>query len=130
MANIRTVLLVDDDEDIRAIGKMALEEVGGFSVSVADSGTDAITIARAERPDVVMLDVMMPKMDGPTTFRALQEHPQTAAIPIVFVTAKVQRHEIQRYLGLGAIGVIHKPFDPMTLSDELQAIVARASRGE
>lgn len=130
MAQVRKVLLVDDDEDIRVIGEMALKDVGGLEVLMASSGIEALTTATRERPDVVMLDVMMPKMDGPTTFRRLRAQPETADIPVVFVTAKVQRHEIARYLSLGAIGVIHKPFDPMGLSDELQAIVARAGGQE
>jgi CheY-like chemotaxis protein len=123
------VLLVDDDDDIRSIGELALVEVGGMSVVLASSGAMALEVAERELPDVVLLDVMMPGMDGLTTFRRLREQPATATIPIVFVTAKVQRHEVQRYLELGAIGVIGKPFDPMTLPDELRAILAR-SRGE
>ena len=119
------VLLVDDDDDIRSIGELALVEVGGMHTVVASSGPMALEVAARDRPDVVLLDVMMPGMDGPTTLRRLREQPETAAIPVVFVTAKVQRHEVQRYLDLGAIGVIGKPFDPMTLPDELRAIVAR-----
>lgn len=130
MAELGKVLLVDDDEDIRMIGQMALQEVGGFEVVLASSGAQALVVAAAERPDVIVLDVMMPGMDGPTTFRRLRDDEATAAIPVVFVTAKVQRQEVQRYLDLGAIGVIGKPFDPMSLPDELRAIVARAAAGE
>ncbi len=119
------VLLVDDDDDIRSIGELALVEVGGMPTVLASSGPMALEVAERERPDVVLLDVMMPGMDGPTTLRRLREQESTAAIPGVFVTAKVQHHEVQRYLDLGAIGVIAKPFDPMTLPDELRAIVAR-----
>lgn len=129
MSEIRKVLLVDDDEDIRVIGEMALTEVGGLTTVVAGSGEQAVTLADAEQPDVILLDVMMPGMDGPTTFRRLREQPSTATIPVVFVTAKIQRHEVQRYLELGAIGVIGKPFDPMGLPTELLGIVQRA-RGE
>lgn len=123
------VLLVDDDDDIRSIGELALVEVGGMTTVLASSGPLALEVAARELPDVVLLDVMMPGMDGLTTFRRLREQPATAAIPVVFVTAKVQRHEVQRYLDLGAVGVIGKPFDPMTLPDELRAIMARP-RGE
>ena len=123
------VLLVDDDDDIRSIGELALVEVGGMTTVLASSGPLALEVAARELPDVVLLDVMMPGMDGLATFRRLREQPATAAIPVVFVTAKVQRHEVQRYLELGAIGVIGKPFDPMTLPDELRAIMARP-RGE
>lgn len=126
MNEVRKVLLVDDDEDIRIIGEMALTEVGGLITVLAGSGEQALEIAAAEQPDVIMLDVMMPGMDGPTTFRQLREEPSTASIPVVFVTAKIQRHEVQRYLDLGAIGVIGKPFDPMGLPGELRGIVERA----
>ncbi len=129
MSEIRKVLLVDDDEDIRVIGEMALTEVGGLTTVMAGSGEQAVAMADAEQPDVILLDVMMPGMDGPTTFRRLREQPSTANIPVVFVTAKIQRHEVQRYMELGAIGVIGKPFDPMGLPQELLGIVQRA-RGE
>jgi CheY-like chemotaxis protein len=119
------VLLVDDDDDIRSIGELALVEVGGMLTVLASSGSAAIEVAAREQPDVVLLDVMMPGMDGPTTLRHLREQASTAAIPVVFVTAKVQHHEVQRYLALGAIGVIAKPFDPMKLPDELRALMAR-----
>lgn len=130
MTEIRKVLLVDDDEDIRVIGEMALQEVGGFGVVLAGSGADALELAASEQPDVIMLDVMMPQMDGLETFRRLAEQPTTAKIPVVFVTAKVQRHEVQRYLEMGAIGVICKPFDPMGLPGELRDIVERAQPGK
>ena len=96
---------------------------------LASSGPMALEVAEREQPDVVLLDVMMPGMDGPTTLRRLREQASTAAIPVVFVTAKVQHHEVQRYLDLGAVGVIAKPFDPMKLPDEVRAIMARV-RGQ
>ena len=123
------VLLVDDDDDIRTIGELALVEVGGMPTVLASSGPMALEVAEREQPDVVLLDVMMPGMDGPTTLRRLREQASTAAIPVVFVTAKVQHHEVQRYLDLGAVGVIAKPFDPMELPDEVRAIMARV-RGQ
>lgn len=126
MTEALKVLLVDDDDDLRMIGEMALTEVGGMQTVLASSGAMALELAVREQPDVVLLDVMMPGMDGPTTFRRLREQPSTASIPVVFVTAKVQRQEVERYLELGAIGVIGKPFDPMGLPDELRAIMARA----
>ncbi|MCA9705335.1 MAG: response regulator [Myxococcales bacterium] len=130
MGVIHKVLLVDDDEDIRVIGEMALTEVGGLRTLLASSGEQALAVAAAERPDVILLDVMMPGMDGPSTFRRLREDPATASIPVVFVTAKVQRHEVERYRALGAIGVIGKPFDPMALPGEVREIVARAVEGD
>lgn len=126
MSELRKVLLVDDDKDIRVIGQMSLADVGGMETVLAGSGEEALAVAAAEQPDVIMLDVMMPGMDGPTTFRRLREEPATASIPVVFMTAKIQRHEVQRYLDLGAIGVIGKPFDPMGLPAELRDLVRRA----
>ncbi|MCX4246665.1 response regulator [Paraliomyxa miuraensis] len=123
MTRALKVLLVDDDEDIRAIGEMALTEVGGMQTVLASSGAAALGLAAREQPDVVLLDVMMPGLDGPTTFRRLRDDPSTAAIPVVFVTAKVQRSEVERYVEMGAAGVIGKPFDPMRLPDDVRAIL-------
>lgn len=123
MGSVRTVLLVDDDDDLRMIGEMALTNVGGFDVHVARSGEEALAIAERAAPDVILLDVMMPGLDGPTTFARLRERPATAAIPVIFMTAKVQTHELQRYQALGATGIIPKPFDPMTLSDQVRKLV-------
>lgn len=117
---IRKVMLVDDEVDIRTIGEMALESVGQWQVVAAASGEEALELAARERPDVILLDVMMPKMDGPTTFARLREQPDTADTPVIFMTAKVQKQEVARYLDLGASGVIAKPFDPMTLPDEIR----------
>ncbi len=119
----RRVLLVDDEEDIRTIGRIALEDVGGLQVFLACCGQDGLRIAAREQPDVILLDVMMPGMDGPTTLARLQRDPATAAIPVVFVTAKAQHCEIERYLAAGARGVIAKPFDPMSLPDELRRVL-------
>lgn len=124
---LRTVLLVDDEPDIRTIGAMSLQRVGKLEVRTASSGAQAIELATQEAPDVILLDVMMPGADGPETLSLLRANPTTAAIPVVFMTAKVLRDEIDRWLSLGAIGVIRKPFDPMTLPDELRAICAGAN---
>ena len=123
---IRKVLLVDDEPDIRKIGTLALERVGGLEVTQAGSGTEALELAPSVAPDVTLLDVMMPDLDGPATFAKLRELPALADTPIVFLTAKVQKNEVERYLALGAKGVIKKPFDPMTLADEVRRVVADA----
>jgi len=130
MREIQKVLLVDDDEDIRVIGEMALSAVGGWTTVLARGGQEAIEVAATEQPDVILLDVMMPGMDGPTTLRGLRERPATATIPVVFVTAKIQRHELQRYRDLGALGVIGKPFDPMGLPKTLRELVQRSWAAE
>ena len=124
---IRKVMLVDDDDDIREIGTMALSEVGQWQVVEAASGSEALTACERETPDVVLLDVMMPEMDGPTTFHSLRKLKSGKEVPIIFMTAKVQKHEVEGYLKLGAQGVIRKPFDPLTLPDEVRQIVGQGS---
>ncbi len=123
---LRRILCVEDDADIRAIAEMALEMVGEFDVLICASGGDALDRVSDFAPDLIMLDVMMPGMDGPTTLQCLRANPVTAAIPVIFLTAKVQPSEIQYYQSLGALDVIAKPFDPMRLSDEVRRIFNHA----
>ncbi len=120
---IEKVLLVDDDPDIRMIGELALASVGGWTTYVAGSGAEALRLAGEHLPDVVLLDVMMPEMDGPTTLERLRATPATAGIPVIFCTAKAQRHEVEYFRSLGAAGVIAKPFDPMTLHVDVRKFV-------
>ena len=120
---IRKVLLVDDEDDIRTIGMVSLSRVGGWQTVLAASGAEALTKAAAERPDLILLDVMMPGMDGPTTFGQLRAQEATAKTPVIFMTAKIQKQEVARYLELGAVGVIGKPFDPMTLPAEIKRLL-------
>ena len=119
------VLMVEDDPDIRAVAHLSLTAVGGFSVVQCASGTEALKQAPGFAPDLVLLDVMMPDMDGPTTLRALQQLPCMAGVPLVFMTAKVQPQEVLAYRDLGAADVVAKPFDPMTLPTTLRAIWTR-----
>ena len=119
---LKRVLVVEDDPDIRAVVALSLSELGGLTVSVADSGPEALAAAASFAPDVVLLDVMMPGMDGLATLRELRARPATAGIPVVFLTARVQPHETSHYLELGSIGVIPKPFEPTVLTDTLLAI--------
>ena len=119
---MKRILHVEDEEDIREVAKIALEEVGGFTVETASSGFEALTKAPAFAPDLILLDVMMPGMDGPATLVEFRRMPATASVPVVFMTAKVQAQEVARYLELGALGVIPKPFDPMTLAAQVRAL--------
>ena len=114
--------MVEDDPDIQIVARMALEIVGGFTVEICSGGQQALDTVEGFDPDLVLLDVMMPDMDGPTVLHHLRARPLTAPIPIVFMTAKAQAHEIDSYLDIGAMDVISKPFDPMTLSARLSAI--------
>lgn len=121
---IRRVMLVDDEDDIRTIAELSLSAVGGLETVLAASGDEALEMALEQRPDVILLDVLMPGMDGPTLFRHLQANPSTATIPVIFMTARVQRREVERYLALGVAGVVPKPFDPMTLAATVREIVS------
>jgi two-component system OmpR family response regulator len=124
-APLERVLYVDDDPDIRAVGTFALEGVGGLTVKACGSGAEAIAAAASFSPQLLLLDVMMPEMDGPATLQALRTLAVTASTPVVFMTAKVQPKEVELYSQLGAIQVIAKPFDPMTLAVQVRAIYER-----
>ena len=126
MSELSRVLYVEDEPDIRAVAKLALESVGGFDVLVCESGEEAMQKSVAFAPQMILLDVMMPAMDGPATLKALRQIPELAEIPAAFMTAKVQPHEIEHFKSLGAVGVIPKPFDPMSLADEVRAMWAKA----
>jgi two-component system, OmpR family, response regulator len=127
-AALSKILMVDDEPHIRRVAEISLARIGKWSVVLAATGADAIDAAERERPDLILLDVMMPGMDGPTTLSSLQASAALAVIPVIFMTAKVQASEIERYLGLGAAGVICKPFDPMKLPDHVRRIFAGECR--
>ena len=116
-------LVVDDDEDIREVARLSLELVGGWVVSVADSGSEAISQAVALTPDVILLDVMMPGLDDVATLQALSDDPRTRAIPVIFLTAKAQVGERRRLEEAGARGLIAKPFDPLNLAHDVERIL-------
>lgn len=122
---LNRIMMVEDEADIQAVAGLALEAVGGFTVQICSSGREAVQGVAAFNPDLILLDVMMPGMDGPTTLKALREIPAVAATPVIFMTAKVQPHEVARYREIGALDVIAKPFDPMTLSATITNIWAQ-----
>lgn len=119
------VLIVEDEPDIQAILKTVLEVKGRFQVRACNNGRNIFAILAYYEPDVILLDVMMPHMDGLTTFRLLREMEQTSHTPVVFITAKVQPHEVEHYHQMGAAGVIAKPFNPLTLVSDLKEICAK-----
>ena len=119
---LRKILAVEDEPDIRMVLELALREVGGYELRVCSSGPEALETAPEFDPDLVLLDVMMPEMDGPQVLAALREMPETRDTPIIFLTAKVQPQEVQRFRDLGARGVIAKPFDPMSLAEEVERV--------
>lgn len=121
------ILMIDDEEDIRKVGRLSLERVGKFAVVQACSGPDGLNLAEKELPDLILLDVMMPGVDGPETLARLKQSDSLKNTPVIFMTARVQPQDLERYHQMGAIGVVQKPFDPMTLPDEIRAIFARHS---
>lgn len=123
-APLERILYVEDDSDIQEIARLALVDLGGLDVTVCSSGREALQVFPGLRPQMVLLDVMMPGMDGPTTMTSLRRLPGGDSTPVAFMTAKVQSHEVSRYRDMGAIGVISKPFDPMTLADQVRALWA------
>ena len=127
LAPLDRILYVEDEPDIRTIAQLALESVGGFILEVCCDGFEAVEKAQAFAPDLIVLDVMMPGMDGPGTMQALRALPGLAGTPVIFMTAKVQPNEMAKYKSMGAAGVIAKPFDPMTLSDQIREIWSRKS---
>lgn len=122
MSALQRILYVEDEPDIQAVAKLALEMVGGFTVKVCSSGAEAVRDAAGFQPDMILLDVMMPEMDGPTTLQALRAQPELSETPVAFMTAKVQTAEVEHYKSLGARDVIAKPFDPMKLADQVRSI--------
>lgn len=126
MKTISKVLLVDDEPHIRRIGELSLKGVGKWTAILASGGSEALAIAERENPDLILLDVMMPGMDGPATLQQLRTTEATARIPVIFMTAKVQKHEVDKYLAAGAVGVIPKPFDPMALPSLILQILSSA----
>lgn len=118
---MRKILVVDDEDDIREVAQLSLELVGGWEVTPARSGREALQLIGDIRPDVILMDVMMPDLDGPATFRLLQENPELRSIPVILLTAKVQPGDRRQFESLGVRGVIAKPFDPLTLPSEVDA---------
>jgi CheY-like chemotaxis protein len=125
MGTLSRILMVEDEPDIQAVARVALETVGGLTVEVCSSGTEALERAPTYRPELILMDVMMPGMDGPSTLKELRSRPETKSIPVVFMTAKVQPQEVATFEMIGALGVIAKPFDPMTLASTLRSIWER-----
>jgi len=116
---VRRILIIDDEDDIREVAALSLESVAGWEVIRASSGMEGLTRAAEYQPDAILLDVMMPGMDGPTTFRELRKNEATWRIPVLLLTAKVQSSDQRRFADLGVEAVLFKPFDPLTLSAQI-----------
>jgi len=120
--SLRRILFVEDDPDIQAVARMALEAVGGFTVLACASGSEALSRLGDFAPDLVLLDVVMPGMDGPATLAALRQIPACRDLPVVFMTSRVDAQDVAAYRDLGVGDVIAKPFDPMALSDQVHSV--------
>lgn len=118
---MRRILIIDDEEDIREVAALSLETTAGWEIITASSGADGIRAATDSKPapDAILMDVMMPGMDGPTTFVQMQQNPELAGIPVLLLTAKVQGVDQRRFSGLGVSAVLFKPFDPLTLAAQI-----------
>jgi CheY-like chemotaxis protein len=119
----RKILIIDDEDDIREVAALSLETVAGWDVVVANSGAQGLARAIEFQPEAILLDVMMPGMDGPSTVRELRKNPATAGIPVLLLTAKVQSSDQRRFADLGVQAVLFKPFDPMTLSTQIASVL-------
>jgi CheY-like chemotaxis protein len=115
----RRILIIDDEDDIRQVAALSLQTVAGWEVVTASSGADGIRSAQVEKPDAILLDVMMPGMDGPTTFLEIKRNPEIAGIPVILLTAKVQGADQKRFANLGVSAILFKPFDPLTLAQQM-----------
>jgi two-component system OmpR family response regulator len=122
--DVRRVLLVDDEAELRELVELVLVHMAGLTVISASSGTEALAVGPQAHADVILLDVMMPGLDGPATLARLRAESWSVAIPIAFMTAEAGPEAVARYKALGAVGVIAKPFDPMTLADQVKAVFA------
>jgi CheY-like chemotaxis protein len=120
MMTTRRILIVDDEDDIREVVQVSLEIVAGWQVLTASSGAAGLKMASLAQPDAILLDVMMPDMDGPTTFQKLQADPAIRHIPVVLLTAKLQSTDRKRFAELGVAGVLAKPFDPLKLAGQVR----------
>jgi CheY-like chemotaxis protein len=125
----KQILVIDDEEDIREVTRLSLELTEGWTVMAANGGAAGTALALSMKPDAILLDVMMPEMDGPSTLRALQQQVATKSIPVIFLTAKVQAADRQKFMELGVRGIIPKPFDPLTLGQKIRDVLAWASPG-
>ncbi|MBD2481670.1 MULTISPECIES: response regulator [Planktothrix] len=117
------ILLIDDEDDIREIAQLSLEMLGGWVVLLANSGREGIQQAQTHQPDAILLDVMMPELDGLATFQQLQANPVTQGIPVILLTAKVQSADQRNFKELGVSGLITKPFEPLALAEQVAKIL-------
>ena len=122
MSNLKRVLYAEDEPDVQTVVELTVLSMSNYDIKICNNGKELVDCVEDYSPDLIMLDVMMPLMDGPTTFKALQENSFTKNIPVIFMTAMAQTHEVEKFKSYGAIGIITKPFDPVSLCSEIQKI--------
>lgn len=120
---MRRILIIDDEDDIREVAALSLEATAGWKIFTASSGMEGLALAATEQPDAILMDVMMPEVDGPATFRKMQQDPTIAQIPVLLLTAKVQGVDQRRFASLGVAAVLLKPFDPLTLAHQISEVL-------
>jgi CheY-like chemotaxis protein len=130
MVPTKQILVIDDEADIREVAQLSLEVTTGWQVLTAASGLEGLSLAQIHYPDAILLDIMMPEMDGLTTWQHFQNNPKTQNIPVIFLTAKVQAQEQRHYAQLGAAAILTKPFDPTTLGDSIVEALGWAARSQ
>ncbi len=119
----KVILIIDDDPDIREVAQASLELIGGHRTHIAANGTAGLTVAATNHPDAILLDIMMPGLDGPATLKSLQADPETRDIDVILLTAKLQPAARAHFATIGVRGIIPKPFNPITLADEIAAML-------
>ena len=117
------ILIIEDDEDVRSVASLSLKLIGGLQVVEAEGSAQGVKLAATEKPDAILLDMLMPEMDGSQTIDVLKRNPDTAAIPVVFLTTRTLSSDSEEMKNLGAAGILHKPFDPMTLASQIREII-------
>lgn len=122
MKELKKILYAEDEADVQTVVKLTVQTMSDYEIEICDNGKKLLEFVQEYNPDLIMLDVMMPEMDGPTTFKNLQSNEATKNIPVIFITAKAQVHEVEMFKETGALGVITKPFDPVKLCDEIKEI--------
>lgn len=122
MKELKRILYAEDEPDVQTIVEMTIQAMSDYEIKICDNGKKLLDCVEDYNPNLILLDVMMPEMDGPTTFNNLQQNKNTKDIPVIFMTAKAQVHEVEKFKEIGALGVITKPFDPMSLCDEILEI--------
>lgn len=122
MKELKKILYAEDEPDVQMVVEITVQTMSNYDIKICSNGKILLENVEEYNPDLILLDVMMPEMDGPTTFKHLQENEKTKDIPVIFMTAKAQTHEVEIFKNIGVVGVITKPFDPVQLCSEIEQI--------